>query len=256
MELLEVPDVLPSFDDVLIKGLLPLLGISNLTVLMILVFLNSLKSWYEGARTGVALGRRAYNAGRTATSRLGPVGVGGALIVSVPAWAAQCVAFTLVYVVGNFVSVFVETVRTNGHLEPGSPAAAKFAAFEQAWGEGGLRGVLAMPFGDALNLDLVAVITLAVAALGALGAFRGRDRNFQSSVWWGFVIALPVSLWFAICAPFAVLAVAGRLLLAGDLGWDEHPELFSALLVSGLYCALMVLSAACLQLAGAAWRGR
>lgn len=248
-----------AFDDVLagtLDDLLVAMGITGGGVAALITVAFIIRSWIDGLRSTVEIGVQGYRAAERTVRGLGSAGVLMAGAVTAPVLAAELLALGLVYILGNFLSVFVELVRTNGNLSESPSAMSKLQKFEQAWETEGVVGWLRLPLSGGLDLDVPVALTLLVAVLGMLGALRGGDgdRNLQSTVWWGAVIAFPVSLWLALVAPFLLVALVIRTLFLGEFSTGAPPEVVDMLIISGLYCAIMAIAAAGLQIVGAVWK--
>lgn len=251
---IEVPEWLPAFDKVLVEWLLPTLGVTAPVVLGLVTLAFSLKSWSDGLRSTACLGRQGYDAAVGVARRLGPGGVYVASLATVPILVAEGIVVAIVFVLANFVSVFVAVVRTNGHLEEAPAAAEKMRLFEQAWSTDGLTSWVPLLWSGGLELDIPAAVVLLVAALGLIGAYRSSHRSVRSSAWWALVVSFPVSVWLCLGAPFLALALVLQAVMDGGLNdTDAESQKIATLLVTTVYYAIMVGAAAGMQILSGVW---
>lgn len=242
------PKWIDNFDDMIVN-LLKAFGITNSAIIGLVILSFGIKSWMDGIYGSLKIAANTYHNVSTATRQLRGRGTVVAIVVSILTLGSTAIAVSMAYIAGNFFSLAIDEISQSGS------GAGRLRVFETAWADSGVPGLYRLTSSPALVLDVPTTIVILLALFAFYRAFRGGV--FSSWFGWGFVAALPVSLWLAMALPFGVLALLVNLAGPGiDMTDQNTRAAVIGLGLTGLYCTGLTVAVRGAQIAGSAWTAR
>lgn len=194
--------LLPAFEDGLV-AFLKVLGVTSPIIIGLVLLAFSVKSWIDALFLGKRLVGRARvtaDATRQHLYAIGPLRIALASSVTTAVIAAQLITLALMLLAGTLASALEELATLGpGWETSGSRAAQNYLAFQAAWTEDGINGLILSRFYATLAFDDAIIAILVVGTIGLLGSYcTAHTRAAGNCVVWGLVMALPLSSWLCV----------------------------------------------------------